>query len=76
MKEIVKTFFLTRDTACALFTKHRQRIQNFKETGDLSHTHKNKLNTACFAHDDRYVDSKYLAKRAVSDKALKYRAYE
>ena len=31
---------------------------------------------ACFAYDAAYSDSKDLAKRAISDKILKDRAYE
>ena len=38
--------------------------------------YKNELVKACFAHDAAYSDSKHLAKRTVSDKILKDRAYE
>ena len=34
-----------------------------------------KLDKACFAHDAAYSDSKTLAKRTISDKILKDRAY-
>ena len=37
---------------------------------------RNELDKACFAHDATYSDSKDLAKRTVSDKILKDRAYE
>ena len=33
------------------------------------------LNKACFAHDVAYSDIKYLAKRTISGKILKNRAY-
>ena len=59
-----------------LFTKHRERIQKFKETGDLNHIDKNELDKACFTHDTAYSDSKDLAKRTISDKILKNKAYE
>ena len=58
-------------SACGPFTKHHQRIQKFKETGNLNHTHKNKLNKACFDNDAAYSDSKDLGKRTVLDKILK-----
>ena len=34
------------------------------------------MDKACFAHDAAYADSKNLAKRTVSDKILKDKAYE
>ena len=62
--------------ACRPFTKHRERIKKFRETGDLNYTYKNELDKACFVHDRAYFDSKDLAKRTISDKILKDRAYE
>ena len=61
---------------CGPFTKHRQRIQKFRETGNLKHLYRNELDKACFAHDAAYSESKDLAKRTISDKTLKDRAYE
>ena len=61
---------------CGPFTKHRERIQKFRETGNLKHFCKNKLDKACFAHDAEYSDSKDLAKRTISDKILKDRSHE
>ena len=40
------------------FTKHKQRIQKFKETGDTNYIYKNELDKACFAHDAAYSYSK------------------
>ena len=34
-------------SACGLFTKHRERIKKFKETGNLNYIYKNKLDEAC-----------------------------
>ena len=62
-------------SACGLFTKHKQRIQKFKETGDTNYIYKNELDKACFAHDAAYSDSKDLRKRTVADKILKNRAF-
>ena len=64
-------------SACEPFTKHRERIQKFRETGTLEHLYnRNKLEKYCFAHDAAYSDGKDLAKRTISDKILKERAYE
>ena len=63
-------------SACGPFTKHRQRIQKLRKTGNLKHLYRNELDKACFAHDAAYSDSKDLAKRTVSDNILKYRVYK
>ena len=91
MIKIINKFLLTRDkfipelhlkqpgftySVCGPFTKHRERIQKFRETGNLKHLYRNELDKACFAHDAAYSDSKDLAKRTISDKILKDRAYE
>ena len=62
-------------SACGPFTKHKQRIQKFKETRDTNYIYKNELDKACFAHDASYSDSKDLAKRTAADKTLKNRAF-
>ena len=62
-------------SACGPFTKHKQRIQKFKETGDTNYIYKNELDKACFAHDAAYSDSKDLTKRTVAGKILKNRAF-
>ena len=58
-------------SACGPFTKNKERIQKFKETGDTSYIYKNELDKACFQHDMAYGDFKDLAKRAEADKVLK-----
>ena len=63
-------------SACGTFTKHRHRIQKFRETTNLKHLHRNELDKACFVHDAAYSDSKDLVKKTISDKILKVRAYE
>ena len=64
-------------SVCGPFTKHRERIQKFRETGNLKHyLYWNQLNKACFAHDTAYSNSKDLAKRTISDTILKDRTYE
>ena len=34
-------------SACGPFTKNKERIQKFKETGDTSYIYKNELDKAC-----------------------------
>ena len=89
MNNIINKFLLAEDkfmsemhlrqpqftySACGPFTKHKTRIQKFKETGDTNYIYKNELDKACFAHDAAYSDSKDLTKRTVADKILKNRA--
>ena len=57
-------------SACGPFTKNKERIQKFKETGDTSYIYKNELDKACFQHDMAYGDFKDLARRTASDKIL------
>ena len=63
-------------SACGPLIKHCKRIQGFRETGNLKHLYGNELDKACFAHDAAYSYGKDLAKRTISDKILKDRAYE
>ena len=62
-------------SACGPFTKHKQRIKKFKETGDTNYIYKNELDEACFTHAAAYFDSKDLTKRTVADKILRNRAF-
>ena len=63
-------------SVCGPFTRHEERIQNFKETGDTNYVFKNELDKACFFHDAAYSDSKDLTKRTIADKNLKNRALD
>ena len=62
-------------SACGPFTKIKERIQRFKETGDTSYIYKNELDKVCFQHDIAYRDFKDLARRTPSDKVLKDKAF-
>ena len=66
------------DSACGPFTKHLHILKNSKhrETGNLKHLYRNKLDKVGFTYDRTYFDSENLAKRTISDKILKDRAYE
>ena len=91
MNKIINKFLLTGDkfmpelhlkqpgftySACGPFTKHRERIQKFRETGNLKHLYRNELYKAYFADDAAYSDTKDLVKITISNKILKDRAYE
>ena len=86
MNEIVNTFLLAGDksmpemhlkqpgfsySACGPFTKNKERIKKFKETGDISYIYKDELDKACFQHDMASGDFKDLARRTASDKVLR-----
>ena len=62
-------------TTCGRFTKYRERIQQFRETGYLKNLYWEELDKARFPRDATYFDSKDLAKKTISDQILKYRAY-
>ena len=91
MNKIVNTFLLAGDkfmpemhlrqpgftySACGPFTKNKERIQKFKETGDTSYIYKNELGKACFQHDMAYGGFKELAKRTAADKVLRNKAFK
>ena len=62
-------------SACGPFTKNKERIQKFKETGDTSYIYKNELDKACFQHDMAYRDFKDLKRRTFSDDVLRNKAF-
>ena len=62
-------------SACGPFTKHKQRIQKFMQTGDTKYICTNELDKACFTHDAAYSDSKDLTKRTAVEKILRDKAF-
>ena len=62
-------------SACRPFTKNKERVQKFKETGDTSYIYKNELDKACFQHDMAYGDFKDLKRRTASDKILRDKTF-
>ena len=62
-------------SACGPFTKNRERIQKFKETGNTSYIYKNELDKACFQHDMAYGDFKDITRRTASDKISRDKAF-
>ena len=63
-------------SACGPFTRHKERIKEFKRTGDTRYIYRNDLDKACFQHDSAYVDHKDLINRTKSDKVLRDKAYD
>ena len=49
--------------ACEPFTKNKERIQKFKETGDSRYIYRKELDKDCFQHDMAYGEFKDLPKR-------------
>ena len=91
MNEIVNKFLLAGDKfmlemhlikppgftyiACGSFTKNKDRIKKFKETGDTNYIYKNELDKAYFKHDMAYGDFKHLSRRTAFDKILRDKAF-
>ena len=78
MNEIVNKFLLVGDKftpeihlkqpgftyrACGLFTKNKERIEKFMETGDTNFIYNNELDKVCFQHDMAYGKTKDLVNR-------------
>ena len=63
-------------SACGPLTKYKERIQNFKETGDSRYIYQSELNKACFQHDLAYGNFKDLARRTASGKILCDKAFD
>ena len=61
-------------SACGPFTRHKERIKEFKRTGDTRLSYRNELDKACFKHDAAYTKYKDVENRLISDQKLKYRA--
>ena len=91
MNEIVNKFLLAGDkfmpemhlkqpgftySACGPFTKNKERIEKFMQTGNTDFIYKNELDKACFQHDIAYGKSKDLAERTQSDKVLRDKAFK
>ena len=62
-------------SSCGPFTRHKERIKKFKQTGDTRYIYRNDLDKACFQHDSAYADNKDLLNRTKPDKVLKDKAY-
>ena len=63
-------------SACGPFTRHKEKIKKFKQTGDTRYIYRNELDKACFQHNSAYADHKDLINRTKSDKVLRDKAYD
>ena len=62
-------------SACGPFTRHKERIKEFKRTGDTRYIYRNELDKACFQHDSAYTNHKDLINRTKADKVLRDKVY-
>ena len=62
--------------ACGPFTKNKERIEKFIQTGNTDFIYRNELDKACFQHDMAYSKTKDLVKRTQPDKVLKDKAFK
>ena len=63
-------------SACCPFTKNKERIEKFIQTGNADFIYKNEFDKTCFQHDMAYGKSKDLAKRTQSDQVLRDKAFK
>ena len=90
MNEIVNKILLAKDkfmpemnlrkpkfmcNAYRPFTKNKERIQKFTETGDSKYIYQSQLDKACFQYDMVYVNFKDLPRTTASDKVLRDKAF-
>ena len=91
MNEIVNKFLLAGDkfipemhlkqpgftySACGPFTRNKERIKKFMQTGNTDFIYRNGLDKAFFPHDMAYGKSKDLVERTQSDKVLGDKAFK
>ena len=58
-------------SACGPFTKNKERIRKFKETGQLRYIYQNELDKACLQQNMAYRVFKDLNRRTAADKVLR-----
>ena len=63
-------------SACGPFTRHKERIKEFKRTGDTRLLYRNELDKACFKHDAAYAKYKDVEYRLISNQKLRNSAYD
>ena len=91
MNDIINKFLLVGDkfmlemhlrqsgftySACGLFTKIIERIEQFIQSGNTDFIYKNELDKARLQHDMAYGKSKDLVKRTQSNKFLRDKAFK
>ena len=63
-------------SACGPFTKYKERIEKFMQTGNTGFIYKSELDKACFQHDMAFGKAKNLLRRTQSDKVLRDKAFK
>ena len=63
-------------SVCGPFTKNKERIEKFMQTGNTDFIHKNDLDKACLQHNMAYGKSKDLEKGTPSDKVSRNKAFK
>ena len=91
MNEIINKFLLVGDkfmpemhlrqprfvySACGPFTRHKERIKEFKRTGNINLLYRNVLDKASFKHDAAYAKYKDVKNRLIADDKLKNSSYD
>ena len=91
MNEIINKFLLVGDkfmpemhlrqprfvySECGPFTRHKERIKEFKRTGNINLLCKNALDKACFKYNAAYAKYKDVENRLIADERLKNSAYD
>ena len=91
MNELVNKFLLVGDkfmpemhlkqsgftySVCGPFTRNKEKIEKFIQSGNTDFIYRNELHKACFQHDMAYGRSKNLVKRTQSDKVLRDKAFQ
>ena len=61
-------------SACGPFTKNKEQIKKFKETGDSRDIYQNELDKTCFQHHMAYGDFEDL-NRTFADKVFRNKAF-
>ena len=82
MNKIVNKFLLAGDkvisemhlkqpgftySGCGPFTKNKEKIEKFMQSGNTNFIYRNELDKACLQHDMAYGKSRDLTKRTKSD---------
>ena len=91
MNEIINKFLLVGDkfmpgmhlrqprfvySACGPFTRHKERIKEFKRTGNINLLYRNASDKTCFKHDAAHAKYKDVENRSIADDKLKNSAYD
>ena len=63
-------------STCCPFTRHKERIEEFKRTGGTRLLYRNELDKACFKRDVAYAKYKDVENRLISDQKLRNSAYD